>query len=112
MGLAKPGSRVRLGVIVLAVASVMLLAAAFGCASPARRVLTSVNAYHNWLGEYEARCGASAPAPAPADCSSWYSDLRAHKARLEAAEAAIKRGGKLPLQLRAMKSAEKAAGRS
>lgn len=87
----------------LAVALVLVT----GCVSPADRVLASVNAYHFWVGEYEATCAGKGTEA----CRKWEADLRAHKARLEAAEAAIRRGGKLPLQLKAMKTAEKAAGR-
>lgn len=87
----------------LAVALVLVT----GCASPAERVLTSVNAYHYWLGEYETTCAGKGTEA----CRAWETDLRSHKARLEAAEAAIKRGGKLPLQLKAMRAAERQAGR-
>lgn len=80
-----------------------------GCVTPAVRVLTSVNAYHFNRGEYETRC---APLdPAPPECRQWYADLVEHKRRFTAAQEAIARGGKLPLQLKAMKAAEKAAAR-
>lgn len=87
----------------LAVALVLVT----GCVSPAERVLASVNAYHYWIGEYEKTCGGAARP----ECKTWHAALVEHKARFVAAEEAMGRGGKFPLQMKAMKAAEKAAAR-
>lgn len=81
------------------------LVAAFllvGCASPASRILTSANGYHYWSARWAERC----PSPTEALCNEAPVLTRWHTALTEA-NAALQRGGKLPLQLEALKSVEK-----
>ena len=78
-----------------------------GCASPAKQILTSANGYHYYHARYQEACPSRS---APADlCSSWYAGLSRWHKRLNEANDALQRGGKLPLQLRAVKKSEKEA---
>lgn len=73
-----------------------------GCASPATRVLTSVNGYHYWINRHAERC----PSETESICKETSVLTRWHTA-LGEADAALQRGGKLPLQLDALKRVEK-----
>ena len=90
--------------LLLPAAGAFLLA---GCTSPARQILTSANGYHYYHARYQEACPSRS---APADlCSSWYAGLSRWHKRLNEANDALQRGGKLPLQLRAVKKSEKEA---
>jgi len=79
--------------------SVMVMA---GCASPATRILTSANGYHYWTNRHAERC----PSETEPVCKGASVLTRWHTA-LGEANAALQRGGKLPLQLDALKRVEK-----
>ena len=83
----------------------VLLVALTGCAGAAQKALAARNRYHFAYGEYERRCGGT---DSP-ECRAWNDDLSACATRIEEADAAIVRGGKLPDQLAAMETACKAA---
>ncbi len=84
----------------------LLPLAAFSCASPASKILTSANGYHWHSARYEETCRSQ---PVPQDCPSRADVLRRWYTALDEANAALQRGGKLPLQLDALKSVEKEA---
>ena len=86
---------------------VFLLAGAWGCGtSPEVKILTSANAYAYHEARYSDACVVVA---GPATCDQRHAVLLAWRARLDEAEAALKRGGKLPLQLAELKTQEKEA---
>ena len=90
--------------LLLPAAGAFLLA---GCASPARQILTSANGYHYYYARYQEACP---PRTAPAAlCPSWSAGLSIWHKRLTEANDALQRGGKLPLQLGALKRVEKEA---
>ena len=92
--------------ICYAVALSAMLAMA-GCASPAKQILTSANGYHYYYARYQEACP---PRTAPAAlCPSWSAGLSIWHKRLTEANDALQRGGKLPLQLGALKRVEKEA---
>jgi len=73
-----------------------------GCASPASRVLTSINSYHWHHARYGEACQtASEP------CQTRAAVLTRWHTALGEANDALQRGGKLPLQLDALKRVEK-----
>lgn len=88
-----------------------VLMALGACASAPRQVLTQTNAFYYWRGEYERVCPKPPAPPTTPTCISWAKDLNALEDRVHDAEAAVKRGGALPLQLKALKRAAKAAAR-
>ena len=75
-----------------------------GCASPARQILTSANAYHWHHARYGEACQTTSEA-----CQTRASVLTRWHTALGEANAALQRGGKLPLQLGALKRVEKEA---
>ena len=78
-----------------------------GCTSPAKQILTSVNNYHWYFARHQEACP---PRAVPADlCPSWSAGLSQWHKRLTEANDALQRGGKLPLQLGALKKSEKEA---
>jgi hypothetical protein len=83
----------------------LALASGWGCASAASQQLTATNRYYYVLAEFERRCG-DADTP---ECRAWYDDLVACADRIEATKEAVRRGGRLPDQLKAMNVACKAA---
>ena len=88
---------------------VFLLAGAWGCGtSPEVKILTSANAYAYHEARYSDACVVVA---GPATCDQRHAVLLAWRARLDEAEAALKRGGKLPLQLAELKKQEKEASK-
>ena len=92
--------------ICYAVALSAMLAMA-GCASPAKQILTSANNYHWYFARHQEACP---PRAVPADlCPSWSAGLSQWHKRLTEANDALQRGGKLPLQLGALKKSEKEA---
>ena len=85
--------------------AVFLLAGGFGCGSaPEVKILTSANAYAYHEARYSEACVA---VKGPETCDQRHAVLLAWRARLDEAEAALKRGGKLPLQLAELKKQEK-----
>lgn len=74
-----------------------------GCASPAGKILTSANGYHFHSARYVESC----PVPTASDCQARADVLRRWYTALGEANAALQRGGKLPLQLQALKTVEK-----
>ena len=86
---------------------VFLLAAAIGCgSSPQVKILTSANAYAYHEARYSEECVVNV---GTATCDKRHAVLIAWRARLDEAEAALKRGGKLPLQLAELKKQQKEA---
>lgn len=86
---------------------VFVVAGACGCGtSPEVKILTSANAYAYHEARYSDACVVVA---GPATCGQRHAVLLAWRARLDEAEAALKRGGKLPLQLAELKTQEKEA---
>ena len=85
------------------------LAGGFGCGSaPEVKILTSANAYAYHEARYSEACVA---VKGPETCDQRHAVLLAWRARLDEAEAALKRGGKLPLQLAELKKQEKEASK-
>ena len=88
---------------------VFLIAGGFGCGSdPGVKILTSANAYAYYEARYSEACVA---VTGPATCDQRHAGLVAWRARLDEAEIALKRGGKLPLQLAELKTQEKEASK-
>ena len=88
---------------------VFLLAGGFGCGSASEvKILTSANAYAYHEARYSEACVA---VKGPETCDQRHAVLLAWRARLDEAEAALKRGGKLPLQLAELKKQEKEASK-
>lgn len=86
---------------------VFLLAGAWGCAAaPEVKILTSANAFAYYEARYAESCVAIT---GPATCAQRHAGLVAWRARLDEAETALRRGGKLPLQLAELKTQEKEA---
>ena len=86
---------------------VLLLAGTWGCAAaPEVKILTSANAFAYYEARYSESCVAVA---GPATCEQRHAGLVAWRARLDEAETALRRGGKLPLQLAELKTQEKEA---
>ena len=86
---------------------VFLLAGACGCGTaPEVKILTSANAFAYYEARYSEACVA---VTGPATCDQRHAGLVAWRARLDEAEIALKRGGKLPLQLAELKTQEKEA---
>ena len=84
-----------------------LLAGACGCGTaPEVKILTSANAFAYYEARYSEACVA---VTGPATCDQRHAGLVAWRARLDEAEIALKRGGKLPLQLAELKKQEKEA---
>lgn len=75
-----------------------------GCASPARQILTSANAYHWHHARYGEACQTTSEA-----CQTRASVLTRWYTALGEANAALQRGGGLPLQTAALKKVEKEA---
>lgn len=92
---------------VAAFLSVMCMAGFMaGCASPARQILTSANSYHYHSARYEEACRSQ---PRPVSCDKRADTLRRWYTALQEANAALQRGGGLPLQTAALKKVEKEA---
>ena len=86
---------------------VFLLAGTWGCAAtPEVKILTSANAFAYYEARYSEACVAIT---GPATCAQRHAGLVAWRARLDEAETALRRGGKLPLQLAELKTQEKEA---
>ena len=86
---------------------VLLLAMAWGCGtSPEVKILTSANAYAYHEARYSEACVAT---KGPSSCDARHAVLVAWRGRLDEAEAALRRGGQLPLQLAELKAKEKEA---
>jgi hypothetical protein len=86
---------------------VFLLAGTWGCAAaPEVKILTSANAFAYYEARYSEACVASV---GPTTCDKRHAVLIAWRARLDEAEAALKRGGKLPLQLAELRKQQKEA---
>ena len=77
------------------------------CSQP-KRVLTSANAYDFYSSRYERACGVNSRPPRPFDCRGVYDELLRYREDLQLAGDAVKRGGKFPLQVEALKAHEKA----
>lgn len=76
-----------------------------GCSRPAEKVLTSANAWAWANARYEERCVL-----VPGDgCDQTHAALAAWRTRLDEAEDALERGGRLPRQLHELATAEKRA---
>lgn len=95
-----PGRR-----LALCLFAVGLTASVLGCSSGPRAVLASVNVWEYWNARQAEDCRISTPV-----CDCRWEALQAWRKRLDEAGAAVKRGGKMPLQLAALKGAEAAHG--
>lgn len=86
-----------------------LVLALAACRAPAEvRIVTSANAYAYYHARYEEKC---VEAVGPATCDAQFALLERWKGRLAEAETALKRGGRLPLQLGELQKTEKEARR-
>jgi hypothetical protein len=82
----------------------MLLAVfAVGCTQPAHKILTAENTYYFYLDSYN---DGSCPTKYDPACQPKSDALNNLWTKNERAKAALKRGGDLPLQLKAVKDAE------
>lgn len=84
----------------------MIALALTGCASPAQKVLKSVNGYEFYMARYAEFCPTPSPAQSP-ECKAKATTLRRWSKALDEAGAALKRGGAFPLQLKRLKETEK-----
>jgi hypothetical protein len=84
-----------------------------GCSSWESRarlaVLTSENSFRFYTARHEETC---AKPPQPPPCSASFAALTRWSRDLDQAHAAVKLGGKLPLQLGALKADQKTARRA
>jgi hypothetical protein len=87
---------------------VLAVAACLGCSNPGKQVLTQANAYAYYEDRYEAACLVP---PAPSHCAATWKRLGAFKHDLNLASVAAARGGKYPLQLKALASHAKELAR-
>jgi hypothetical protein len=88
----------------------LLLAALLlvGCASATKQVAGFQNRYDYRLNRYLETCQVPAP---PVSCAAQQQALKSYEKALHEAAAALKWGGAMPLQLKAMKVADKAAAK-
>ena len=89
-------------------AAVGLLVVLSGCASAAKTVATAQNSYDYRLARYIELCVVPAP---PATCAAKQTVLKQYERALHEAATAIKWGGSMPLQLKALSVADKAAAK-
>lgn len=85
--------------------AILLLLATAGCASAAKQVATHQNSYDFREARYEEACAVAQP---PSECVEAWRDLHAYEKHLHEAAKALKNGGGLPLQLKAIKADGKA----
>jgi hypothetical protein len=91
-----------------ALALLLAVASCVACSNPGKQVLTQANAYAYYEDRYEAACLVP---PAPSHCAASWKRLVAFKHDLTLASEAAKRGGKYPLQLKALASHAKELAR-
>jgi hypothetical protein len=84
---------------VASIVPVLLSVATASCSSPAHKVATNLNAYDYKLARYKERC---VEVTGPAWCEAAQVDLKKFKKHLLEAAEALKNGGALPLQLKAI----------
>lgn len=77
-----------------------------GCSSPEIKIMSSANAYYYYYSRYSEQCVGDYAIGAP-NCAERFHALQDWRKYLEEAEEAVGRGGKLPLQLQALKDVEK-----
>lgn len=88
-----------------AVAGAAALIFLIGCHSTAYKIATFQNNYDFRIARYNETCRIPSP---PASCADYYKALLAGEKALHEAAAALKNGGSLPLQMNAVKAADKA----
>jgi hypothetical protein len=86
-----------------------LLFSLAGCQSTPGKVLTSVNTFHYVRTVYGGKCVTVPNAVAPPGCKEAYAAMAAQQQWIFESNDAVKRGGRLPLQLKALDIAEKNA---
>lgn len=73
------------------------------------KLAAAANDYWYWSERYTEKCGAK---PAPATCDGAYVTLMRTRADLEKANDALKRGGKLPLQMSRLRDGMRATAKA
>lgn len=92
--------------LLFAFVALSFVIATSGCSSATERVQTGTNGFHYIRTVYSEKCVTTPEAIAPAGCSDAYKSMsRLQKWVFESMDA-VKRGGKFPLQLKAMDAAE------
>jgi len=88
-----------------AVAGAAALIFLVACHGNVYKVATFQNNYDFRIARYNESCRISSP---PAWCAAYYTDLLAAEKALKEANTALQHGGAMPLQLKAVKAADKA----
>jgi hypothetical protein len=90
------------------VAALGLLLLLAGCASAVKTVAGFQNNYDFRIARYTEACVVPTP---PATCAPQQAALKSYEKSLHEAAVALKWGGPMPLQLKALKAADKAAAK-
>ena len=90
------------------VAALGLLLVLAGCASAVKQTASYQNRYDYRLNRYLETCQVLTP---PVACTAKQAALKVYEKSLHEAATAIKWGGSLPLQLKALKAADKEAAK-
>jgi hypothetical protein len=86
----------------------LTISALSGCTSAATKVATAQNSYDWRLNRYLETCQVANP---PAPCKARQDALKGYEKALHEAAIALKWGGKMPLQLKALETWDKAAAK-
>lgn len=87
-----------------AFAAALALATLLGCTTAAKTVATAQNGYDWFESVYEERCVVPAP---PTECAATMTDLHTFEKHLHLSAKALKAGGGMSLQLKALHADEK-----